>query len=134
MNLKQISILGVIAGGLLAWVSSFSIGVVTGIVLRLISLDLLQTLITPPVSLYYMAIMTMVGCSIGGFITGLISKRAEILNAAVAGICVVIITGGSHVANDLLTIPFFMLGGSLALKRNLSSKRVHSIAGSARSE
>ena len=129
MNFKQISIIGVIAGGLLAWVSSFCIGAMLGLALMLISpiydtSSLIEKIQTPPGSLYFMAIMVMIGCSIGGFITGLISKRAEILNAAIAGIGVVIITGGSHVANDLLTIPFFMLGGYLGLKRNLSNQAI----------
>lgn len=138
MDFKQISIKGVIVGGLLAWVSSFSIGLLLGIGIQLISSiydtsSLIEKLTAPPGSLWFMAIMTMIGTSIGGFVTGLISKRAEILNAALAGICILILTRTSSVAGDFLTMPFFILGGFLARKKNLSNKRVHSIAHSVRS-
>ena len=143
MKQKKISIKGIILGCLVDWAISLGAGLAIGIVTAIVSIIrngipenpeiFAKNIMTP--TIYGLALVVgSLGTFIGGFVTGKIAKRSELLNAGLMGLLSLLsaipFMNGPLVYDAVgygLTIPLAIMGGYLALKKNTSNNRLQAI-------
>ncbi len=142
MKQKRVSIKGILLGFLIDVGVSIGGTIVIAIVLMIQNgIPENPESIMTPCTYGLSLVVAFLGTTLGGFVTGKIAKKSEVFNASLMGLLSVLTAipfmNGPllyDVAGYGLTIPFAILGGYLAIKKNTSNQRTHSITASGGSE